>query len=419
MQIETLNDKAVKALRATGARYDVSTGKNHPGLFLRVSAAGNITFWFRFQVKGRRRKMTVGDYPATSLKKLLSAYNEYADQVKNGLDPIEVKRKETYDPTVKEFSVEYLENCETRKLSPKTVKEYQRIFDKYILKKHGSLPSLADVKMSELRRREISLLVNYIAHKMPNTYRGQTTKGAPTQSNRVLAVISGLCKYAIENELLEYNPALAVRKPGKVNVKDRYLTMSEIKTVHDIIEVSGTRLIYDAFMLALLTGQRLNQVATLRMDYIKDDIIEFPATVMKGGKQHKIYLSPQVKQIIDQRKTDGLTTDFVFPGSEKNPHAHPDSLKRALARLQPLTEAAGVPKFSFHDLRRTLSTNLNRLGYRGVDKAILSHSATGVTDMHYNRYDLAGEIKTALTAWCEAVQRAIDGTGADVIEINR
>ena len=151
-------------------------------------------------------------------------------------------------------------------------------------------------------------------------------------------------------------------------------------------------------------------------------------TLMKGGKLHEIYLSPQVKQIIEQRKADGLTTDFVFPGrdvaplikldSKKNPHVHPDSLKRALARLQPLTEAVGVSGFSFHDLRRTLSTNLNRLGYRGVDKAILSHSATGVTDVHYNHYNLAGEIKTALTVWDQAVQRAIAGNQADVIEIN-
>lgn len=300
-------------------------------------------------------------------------------------------------------------------MSPATVKEYRRIFDKYIFKKMGSVPILGEIKVSELRRREISLLVNYIARKMPNTYRGRLTKGAPTQANRVLAVISGLCKFAVENELLEYNPALGVRKPGKVNTKDRYLTMDEIKAVHDIIKESGTRLIYDAFMLALLTGQRVNQVATLELSFIKNDQIEFPAERMKSKRQHKIYLSPQVKDIITQRTEDGLTTAFVFPGD--NDHVHPDSLKRALARLQPRIEAAGVPKFSFHDLRRTLSTHLNRLGFGGVDRAILGHSASGVTDIHYNRYNLADEIKKALTIWDEAIERAVNGNPVDNVVV--
>ena len=240
-----LKDKSVKALKTTGYPYEVPTGKkNHPGLFLKVSATGKVSFWFRFQLDGRRKKMVVGHYPATSLKKILAKYNELADQVQNGLDPVAIKRKEEYNPTIKEFSVEYLENCASRSLSPKTLKEYRRIFDRYIFRKHGTLPSLAGVKVSELRRREISLLVNFIAVKMKNVYRGEPTTGAPTQANRVLALISGMCKYAIENELLEYNPALAVRKPGKVKTKDRYLSMEEIKVVHDIIEESGQRLIY-------------------------------------------------------------------------------------------------------------------------------------------------------------------------------
>jgi len=361
--------------------------------------------------------MIVGNYPATALRLLLSSYNIFADKVRNGIDPIAEKRKESYNPTIKEFGAEYLDNCESRGLRPPTTKEYRRIFDKYILKKHPGIPSLADAPVSELRRREISMLVNYVAFKMPNTHRGKISKGAPTQANRILAVLSGLCRFAIENELLEYNPAAAVKKPGKVRAKDRYLTMDEIKTVHGIIEESGTRLIYDAFMLALFTGQRLNQIATLQKSYIKNGWLEFPAEVMKSGKLHKVYLCEQAARIIDQRKTDALTNDFILVG-EGPGHAHPDSLKRALARLMPSIEAAGVPKFSFHDLRRTLSTHFNRLGFRGIDKAVLGHSASGVTDIFYNRFDLGDEVKRALIVWGEEIERTISGAQADIILIN-
>ena len=417
MQIKRLTDRGLKALKATGKRYEVATGDNYPGLFLRVSTNGDVSFLFRYQLHGRRRKIVIGNYPAQKLTDLLTKYLDLSQKVKNGTDPLEAKQKESYNPSIKDFSTEYLQNCKSRDLSPQTIKEYERIFNQYIFKKWGSIPTLGSIKVSELRRREISLLVNYIATKMPNTYRGTVTMGAPTQANRVLAVISGLCKFAVENELLEFNPALGVRKPGKVKTKDRYLSMDEIKITHDIIKKSGKRMIFDAFMLALLTGQRLSQIASLRLDYVKDGLIEFPAKKMKGGKKHEIYLSYQTKEIIEQRITDGLTTDYVFPGVKNNSHVHPDSLKRALSRLQPLMEDVKVPKFSFHDLRRTIATHLNRLGYKGIDRAILGHSATGITDIHYNRYDLAGEIKSALTSWGETVERTINGNEAVVISI--
>jgi len=409
-----LSDKTLKKFKPKSVYYRVEL-KNYPGLSLRVEPSGNIIFRFRFQLGKQRKEVSIGSYPARTMQELLLEHAKFVNQIKNGVDPVEAKRKESYNPTIKEFSIEYLSNCESRGLRGPTLKEYRRIFDKYILKKHPGTPSLADAPVSELKRREISVLVNYIAFKMPNTYKGKATKGAPTQANRVLAVLSGLCRFAIENELLEYNPASAVKKPGKVRTKDRYLTMDEIKTVHDIINGSGTRLIYDAFMLALLTGQRLNQIATLRKSYIKNNWLEFPAEVMKSGKLHKVYLCKQAAQIIDQRKLDALTNDFILLG-EGTGHVHPDSLKRALARLMPLIEAEGVPKFSFHDLRRTLSTHFNRLGFRGIDKAVLGHSASGVTEIFYNRYNFEDEVKRALTVWGEAINRAIDGTKADVLE---
>lgn len=408
-KIEKLTDSKLKSLKPKGKYYRIRT--QHTGLTLRVEPTGNILFRYRFQIAGRSREISIGSYPATSMKNLLADYAEHARQVANGIDPLKSKQA-GHNPTIRGFSVEYLENCESRDLSPRTIKEYRRIFDKYIFKKMG------EIRVSELRRREISLLVNYIAHKMPNTYRGKIVKGAPTQSNRVLAVLSGLCKFAVENELLEYNPAAGVRKPGKVKTKERYLDMNEIKAAHDIIQESGTRLIYDAFMLALLTGQRLNQIATLKMRYIKGNKMEFPAKVMKSGKPHKIYLTPQIKDIITKRKADGLTTDYAFPGADANDHVHPDSLKRALARLMPQIEAAGVLYFSFHDLRRTLSTHLNRLGYGGVDRVILSHAATGVTAIHYNRHDFASEIQRALTSWSSEVQRTINDHQTNIISIN-
>ena len=423
MKLEKLTDRGLKSLKATGKRYDLSFGKSHPGLIVRVSARGEVSFWFRYQFGNLRRKMFIGNYPAVKLVDLLSRYLELRKTLAQGIDPLELQKEEEskYDPTVKQFAEEYLTWCESRGLKPTTLKEYRRIFARYVCRPQRAAHSLERVKVSSLTRKEISGLVNYIATRMPNKYQGAGAKGAPTQANRVLAVLSGLCRYAVERGLLEFNPATAVRKPGAVRSRDRYLTMEEIRTTHDIIKAQASREIYDAFMVALLTGQRVSQVAGLRLDWIKGEQLEFPAAKMKSGRRHIIHVSPQLQRLIEARKADGLTTDYLFPGEGENlPHIHPDSLKRGLARRMPAIEAAALKRFSFHDLRRTVATHLNRLGFRGLDRAILGHSDIGVTDVHYNRYDLAREIKAALDAWGLAVERAITGiAGAEVIPITQ
>ena len=438
LKVQRVTDRKLKSLKPKSDYYRVAvTGS--PGLSLRVEPSGTIVFRYRYQLAGRRREVSIGSYPAMALKDLELKYSTFKNHVKNGLDPLEEKRKSDCNPankTVSELSVEYLEDCESSpkkrggRRSPATIKEYKRIIDRYVLKKWPGIPAFGEMKVSEINVHNIKKLIKHIATKMPNTYKGKGTKGAPTQANRVLEVFSGMCNFAIDEGILEQNPTSSIKKYEE-KVRNRFLTMgewdeigerdtvNEIKLVYDVLQESGSRLVFDAFMVALHTGQRVKQIAKLRMDYIENGRIVFPLDEMKGRKTHEIYLSPQVKKIIDQRVADGLTTDFVFPGIKPGDHVHPDSLKTALARLQPKVQAAGVPHFSFHDLRRTLSTQLQRLGFRGVDGDILSHSRGGVTEAHYNRHKPIKEIKRALTVWGEEVQRALDGSQTNVVSINQ
>lgn len=120
-----------------------------------------------------------------------------------------------------------------------------------------------------------------------------------------------------------------------------------------------------------------------------------------------------------------IVTDF-----QRLSYAHPQALKRGLARLfanperekrqkerkrkstteviiEPPLNAAGVEWFSFHDCRRTISTHINRLGFHGLDKFILGHAAAGVTDVHYMRYRFDDELTKALKTWGTAVDMTV------------
>ena len=70
-----------------------------------------------------------------------------------------------------------------------------------------------------------------------------------------------------------------------------------------------------------------------------------------------------------------------------------------------------MPRWTPHDLRKTCTTGLSREKFatKPVVAVILSHSSQGVTDRHYDHYDLLPEKREALIRWGEHVQELIEG----------
>ena len=63
-----LNDiqiKALKALKATGVRYEITFGN---GLYLDITPTGAKIWRYRYRLHGQREKVTIGPYPAIGLK---------------------------------------------------------------------------------------------------------------------------------------------------------------------------------------------------------------------------------------------------------------------------------------------------------------------------------------------------------------
>jgi len=404
-----LNHNSIKSLKSRDKRYTVTVEGNQ-GLMLRVNPSGKIDFLYRYQLKGKRRSMKIGRYPDKPLKELNLLYSEAAKNVGNGIDPLEIRQHDSDidDPTLAEITELYFKN-QANKLRTSTRNEYLRIANKYILKKWPNIPHLAQIKISALRRRDVKLLIDYIAYEMPNTYRNTTKLGAPIQANRCRAVLSAICSYALELEYLENHPVLGTTKPGIEKVAERCLDMEEIKILVNVLHQSA-RITRDFIMLGLYTGQRISQIAGLRNDWIKEDgWVYFPANIMKAKRSHKVFLCPSALDIIKNRINDKLTTEYIFPGSKENSHINPHLIKKRLSRLQRRLREAGIKEpFSFHDFRRTLNTNLSSLGFAGIGDIILSHVKPGVTSKHYQKYGFEPEIIKALTVWCIEIQKMME-----------
>jgi integrase len=168
-----------------------------------------------------------------------------------------------------------------------------------------------------------------------------------------------------------------------------------------------------AMRMILCTGQRPGEVAGMSWDELKDGFWNIPAARMKGKEPQRVPLTPMVLDIIEQARPLSCDSRYVFRSSyvEDSP-IKPHSLARALDRHRlEMGFTEDVPRFTPHDLRRTVRTRLAALGVSDVvAERVLGHKLQGILAV-YNRYDYDQEKRQALELWERELQRIV-GTDA-------
>ncbi|MBN2808626.1 MAG: tyrosine-type recombinase/integrase [Deltaproteobacteria bacterium] len=415
MKITKLTNKILKTFKPQEKRYRVYV-ENSPGLYLLVGTTGTITFQFRYQLRGQRREIKIGNYPARTMQNLLAEYSAFVDQVQQGIDPLTEREKQQQqaedDPLFKDFAERFINKHVKKHLAAPTAKEYERQIRKHFI------PAWGKRKVVDIQRKQIVKMVEALA------------ESAPIQSNRNLATIKKMFSYALDVGLVTVNPASGIKRPAKETPKQRVLSMEEITTLFKTLEGLQDRDTSDLLRLIALTAQRPGEVAEMRISQLKEESadlwLELASGDTKNSEPQRIFLNDMAVQIIKARLSDMSLENYIFPARVKadKPKDKPSSFIRKdvvvqkVRRIQPTMQEQGVSKFTAHDLRRSAATGIARLGHGAVVDDILNHKKQGVTRKIYDLYDRGPEIKRALTVWGEAVGRSITGAaGADVIEI--
>ena len=126
-----------------------------------------------------------------------------------------------------------------------------------------------------------------------------------------------------------------------------------------------------------------------------------PEARSKNGIAHRVFLAPPSRHVLDVRRAAAVPSRFVFPTTRDG-----SSPLRFETRKR-LRQAVGFD-FNPHDLRRTASTHLARLGVRDeIREAILNHKKTGLRGV-YNLYEYDREKQAALMLWAQTVTALAD-----------
>jgi len=145
-----------------------------------------------------------------------------------------------------------------------TVKS-QTYADYCSLDKCNIRPKLGAVRLKDLRKDMVQRFVNEMSE------RGLS----PSTTERVLRVLSGALKEAVESELISKNPATGITSPKGIRLERRVLTKDEQLR---FIEAAKLDERGEIFILMLGTGMRIGETLALTWDDVSFDNAEIRVT---------------------------------------------------------------------------------------------------------------------------------------------
>jgi integrase len=326
----------------------------------------------------------IGDYPAMSLAKAREIAREWREDLRQGVDP---KAKEAERRREEErrrgdtFAAVFLAFADDHLSTLRTGAEVRRAVERHVVERWGRRP------IFEIRRADVNELVRTLR------------KDAPIAANRVLAYLKTFFTWAVDQELIEASPAASVKRPSKEVKRDRVLTDSEIRAIWQACGALGA--FGRAFRFMLATGQRRSEVG--EMSWAELDRTQRLWTLSrertKADRAHEVPLSGLAMAIIEECPPLG---DFVFSTGRARPISGWSKAKAAL------DAKSGVTNWHVHDLRRTVATNMARLGVdRVVIGKVLNHAENEVTAV-YDRHQYDREKRRALEVWGERLAAIIE-----------
>jgi integrase len=231
------------------------------------------------------------------------------------------------------------------------------------------------------------------------------------------SALSSLFGWLHRHRLVDSNPAAGVFRPPSSPPRDRVLTPDEVRRFWSACD-TVTEPFGAIFKLLLLLGSRLNEVAGMRHDELRDDgSWHLPGSRTKNHRAHVVLLPPLAREIIAAAKRiEGCP--FVFSTTGHSPVSGWSKIKRNL------DQAMGNPSspFRLHDLRRSAVTGMAELGIRpDVIELCVNHvsgSRGGIAGV-YNKSELLPERREALERWARHVQGLVTGETAEVVPIKR
>jgi len=317
-----------------------SSDKKHRGVYEKVPGSG--VWWIRYIVDGRIRREKVGGKQAA-----INRYEQRKVEAREGRLPTP-QRNVAFDA----FAREYLETVRARLRSFATVQIHARRWIKFFGSKalRLILPLMIERYVAQ-REREVS----------------------PATVNRELAFVKRVFAVAMENGLVEKNPAKLVKFLGEPSGRVRFLSDEE----ETVLRAAVGEKDWPVIAFALNTGLRRGEQFNLRWENVNlaNRVLTIPRS-KHGGSRH-VQLNDTAMAVL-RALPSRFHSRWVFPGVAGKTPMNANNFRYRV--FDPALRRAKIEDFTWHDLRHTFAS---RLVMRGADlrsvQELLGHKTLTMT----------------------------------------
>lgn len=391
-----LTPKFVKDTIAPGSYQD---GR---GLIYRVSQTGRRYWVYRFMFATQRHDLELGTYPSTSLRDARLQADKHRLDISRGINPIlarlEKKQRQIAEQrAVNDFETEAKRYIKTHAVSwsEKHRQQWENSLAAYVY------PIIGEHRLADVDTDDVLEVLEPIWTKVPVT--------ANRVRNRIELVLDAAKARKLRSG---ENPARWRGHLDKLLPKQSQsvrpfpaCTSEEAKSILyrlDSLDSTAGR----AAEMMILSALRNSEICGARWDEldVSSRIWTIPPERMKNSRQHRVPLTPQMLEVIEQQR--GRHLIWVFPNATNKGPLPGNAIGRALNELKVPT---GVP----HGFRSTFRTwCAEETSFpREVCELALAHRLAGKVEAAYNRSDLLEKRRLLMDAWNNYLRP--DGLEAD------
>ncbi len=366
--------------------YKVFDGQ---GLYVVVTPAGNKLWRFDYSINRKRKTLSLGMYPAVSLKEARIKRDEAKVLLSKGVDPSTAKGKTGNQKlTFGELAIEWY-NKRKGTWMPRHDKTVEQRIRLYIL------PTIGKRAVSDITAPELYAVLRVIEES-----------GKIETAHRVKQIISMIFRYGIIKGEADRDPVAdlgrGVLTPSKPKHYPTILDPKQIGALMRAIDGYEYLLVRYAMKLLAYTFVRPGELRHAEWQEIKfnDSLWEIPAEKMKMKKEHIVPLSRQaieVLRLIHRFTGDGV---YVFPGTRGKDRPISDvTINAALQRMGYDTKK-DITAHGFRAMARTILHERLRFPAEVIEHQ-LAHAVPDALGEAYNRTKFIEERKEMMQAWAD------------------
>lgn len=413
MAKELLKDSAIKSAKPNIKDKRLNDGD---GLYLLIKPSGARWWRFDYSIDSKRKTLSLGTYPDTSLADARRKAEEARKLAANGIDPSDTRK------AVKKARHEATENEKRIKAGLPIVGSFEDIAGQWFRSiKHQLAEQTYASKLGRFKTYVFPIIggMDIKAVKSPDIMAviKAIDSGKTATAKALRAEISAVFGYAIAHGLADYDVAQPVAKMLKShqgNHRPALTNPADVgRLLRDIDAYNGTFTVKSALRLLPVLFCRPGEMRLMEWAGIDIEAKEWRYLASKTGINHIVPLSSQAIKILTELRPVTGHSEYVFPkGSDHNKPMSKRTIQNAL-------QIMGYDDIHCaHGFRTTASTLLNEQGWSpdAIERQ-LCHMPKDAVRAAYNRAQYLDERRKMMQAWADYMDSL--KSGADVIPIGK